>query len=107
MKYIPKANKVLLKVEKLEFEEKKSDGGIIVEWGNNLDRKQLSLTEGIVMAFGPLAWEDLGSEDQIQIREKVKFVELGGRAIMDEGDKPGYPTLRMVNSIDIYARIEE
>ena len=77
---IPVGSFVIVRPKDLE---KKSKGGIIIARADE-ERARGALTEGIVVAIGPLAFKDEmnpGGEEWYKVGDRVIFVKYGGKFI--------------------------
>ena len=84
--------------------EKKSKGGIIIARADE-ERARGAMTEGTVVAIGPLAFKDEmnpGGEEWYQVGDRVIFVKYGGKFITYDDEL--YIVFRYE---DIMCRLEE
>ena len=94
----PKGHRVLILPEQVsEF----STGGIIVATATQLDREQLGQTDGVVVAIGNTAYEDLSSP-WCKVGDKVLIAKYCG--MMRQGtDEVWY---RIISDTDVVAVLD-
>ena len=102
----PIANRVFIKVEQVDIEEK-SIGGIILST-TNAKKRQCAMSTGIVVALGPKAYLKY-DEGHVEVGDYVHFQEYGGRMVWDYKDNPEKqePSLRVINDEDTYLVVKK
>ena len=105
---IPVAHRVLVKLDKIDAGEQRSEAGIILRSGlteSEIHREMSAQDEGIVEAIGHNAFKDFGDGTPwCEIGDKVFIVRYSGANFIDEDTKEMF---RIVNDADIYAIIRE
>ena len=95
----PRGHRILILPDQIE---EFSKGGIIVATASQLDREQLGQTDGIVVALGNTAYEDL-SEPWCAVGDKVLIAKYAG--MMRQGlDSKWY---RIISDTDIVAILDK
>jgi len=93
-------NRVLIKPKDLE---KKTESGIIIEYGSLEKAHIVATMEGTVVGIGPCCWEDYGHKDWVQIGDQVIFAQYAGKIVKDpETDEKYF----VVNDIDVQVKIK-
>lgn len=93
-------HRVLIKPKDLE---KKSAGGIIIEYADQEKAHRMATQEGTVVQIGPSAWqvEALGGEPWCNPGDDVIFAKYAGKLVKDPEDGAEY---FVVNDEDIQCR---
>jgi co-chaperonin GroES (HSP10) len=100
----PLLHRILVKQFKLEetnkdYHRAKAIGIIISEHEDN-KRAQAGVDKGIIVAIGPTAYKDFGTESPIKVGDAVAFARFSGKLIIDPEDDEEYVAL---NDEDIVA----
>lgn len=105
---IPVAHRVLVKLDKIDAEEQRSEAGIILRGGltdSEIRREMSAQEEGTVEAIGPNAFKGYGDDTPwCEVGDKVFIVRYSGTNFVDEETKDMF---RIINDEDIYAIIRE
>jgi co-chaperonin GroES (HSP10) len=68
-------------------------------------RYQASVDKGVVIAVGPTAWKDFGSEPWAKVNDVVIFAKNAGKSVEDPSNKD-IPYV-LLNDEDIVATLKE
>lgn len=96
MKLIPIDTTLIVEIEKVE---QKSKGGIQLP-GEYIDKEQMSITEGVVVALGDFAFYEINEGKTPKMGDKVYFKRHSG--IM-HSDKETGKEYRIIHDQDVYA----
>lgn len=91
-------NRVLIKPKDLE---KKSEGGIIIEYGSMEKVHKMASQEGTVVDIGPEAWSDYATK-WCNVGDKVIFAQYSGKFVTDPETKEDFI---VINDEDIQVSI--
>src|SRR5574337_304886 len=84
--------------------EEKTDSGIIVSTGSELDRQQMAQTDGVVVAISPDAFTDLGEgKNRCKVGDRVIFAKYAGM-VRKGTDEQSY---RLIHDRDVLAVLGE
>jgi len=92
-------NRVLIKPKELE---KKTDSGIIINYGTAEKQHEAATMEGTVIGIGPCSWEDYGHKEWVKIGDRVIFAQYAGKIVKDPDTEEKY---FVVNDIDVQVKI--
>jgi len=103
----PILHRILVKPDTLESKDKvfaaARAAGIAFEFSNERQREQMAIDTGEVLDFGPTVFKDFGSENPLQIGDKVVFARYGGKTIEDPETNIKYVLL---NDEDVIALLK-
>jgi len=100
MKIQPAGHRVIVKPDPLE---ERSEGGIILSYGDDKKRHAEAQVRGTIIAVGPNAWKAFDDGTPwAAVGDRVYFAKYGGFVIEDGGEK-----YRLLNDEDITAIIRE
>lgn len=88
-------NRVLVKPEELQ---KKTESGLLIEYGELEKQHARSRVEGIVVGVGPTAYTDLTEEAPVKIGDHVVFARYAGVFVTDPETQD---TLVVLNDTDV------
>lgn len=94
----PAGHRILIKTKKIE---EKTESGIIVATLSQLDREQLSVHSGVVVAIGHSAYADQPTP-WCKVGDEVTFGKYSGLVYKGEETKDGNE-YRMINDLDVVA----
>jgi co-chaperonin GroES (HSP10) len=92
-------NRVLIKPKELE---KKTDSGIIINYGSAEKLHEAATMLGTVVGIGPCCWEDYGHKEWVKIGDDVVFAQYAGKIVSDPDTKEKY---FVVNDIDVQVKV--
>lgn len=89
--WLPTGNKILVRVTPVE---KKTASGIIIH-ETTTERQEMSQMDGTIVALGPLAYKDQGT-DWVKVGDQVKFSKFAGYLHEENGVK-----YRVMHDLDV------
>jgi len=93
-------HRILIKPKELE---KKTESGILLEYGEAEKRHRAATMEGVIAGIGPLAWHDWGDgSNWVSVGDKVLFAQYAGKLVTDPESKEDF---FVVNDEDVQVRI--
>lgn len=99
----PILHRIIVKQDVLEEKDttfrSAASAGIILD-GVERDREQAAIDTGTVVAIGPTAFRDFGSDSPIKIGDSVVYAKYAGKSMIDPQDDDEYVAL---NDEDIIA----
>lgn len=99
----PILHRILVKPDKIEDKDeafKKAKAAGIIVHRDEREREQAAIDTGRVVAMGPTAFRDFGSENPLKEGDYVVYAKYGGKAIIDPEDDVKYVAL---NDEDVIA----
>jgi len=93
-------NRVLIKPKELE---KKTQTGIIINYGEAEKRHEAATMEGTIIDIGPCCWEDYSDRQWCQVGDRVIFAQYAGKIVKDPEDDQKY---FVINDIDVQVVIK-
>lgn len=100
----PLGHRVLVKQDKIEdtdpaFHKAKAIGLVFAE-SKEAMREQAAVDTGVVIAVGPSAWKDFGTEPWAKVGDRIAFAKHAGKSI-----KEGDVFYLILNDEDVVARV--
>ena len=92
-------NRVLIKPKELE---KKTEGGIIINYGSMEKQHEAATMEGTIAGVGPCCWEDYGKQGWVKIGDDVIFAQYAGKIVKDPETEEKF---FVVNDIDVQVKV--
>ena len=94
---VPTTHRIVVKQQKLEDisdEHKRMFKlGLVTAETADKKREQAGVDQGIVVAIGPTAFKDFGTECPIVIGDNIAFAKYGGKVVTDPDDNQAYVIL--------------
>lgn len=104
----PVLHRILVKPDLLEdvdetYKRAKA-AGLDVGFATEREREQAAIDTGVIVLMGPTVFKDFGTENTLQVGDRVVYAKYGGKAIVHPKTKEKYVAL---NDEDVIAIFEE
>jgi len=94
-------HRVLIKPKALE---KKTESGLIIEYGESEKHHRAGTMEGTIVGIGPLAWNDWGDgSNWVEVGDDVIFAQYAGKLVKDPETKEDF---FVINDEDVQVRVK-